>query len=106
KLRKQLQADLSGLQRRLGLTFIYVTHDQEEALSLSDRIAVMDHGEVAQIGAPEEVYNRPRTRFVAQFLGNCNLIDIEIDQHGFAQTPFGKIETNATAGPATLVFRP
>lgn len=74
KLRKQLQADLLALQRRLGLTFVYVTHDQEEALRLSDRIAVMNHGRIEQVGAPKEVYDLPKTRFVAEFLGDCNLI--------------------------------
>lgn len=74
KLRKQLQADLLALQRRLGLTFVYVTHDQEEALRLSDRIAVMNHGRIEQVGAPKEVYDFPKTRFAAEFLGDCNLI--------------------------------
>jgi spermidine/putrescine transport system ATP-binding protein len=75
KLRKQLQVELLALQRRLGITFIYVTHDQEEALVLSDRLAVMRAGKIEQMGQIEAVYERPRTRFVAQFLGSCNLID-------------------------------
>src|SRR3954468_11920409 len=90
KLRKQLQADLLALQRRLGLTFVYVTHDQEEALSLSDRLAVMNHGAVEQVGAPQEVYNHPKTRYVAEFLGNSNLIEAEIIE-GVARAAFGEV---------------
>ena len=74
KLRRQLQIELHALQRRLGITFILVTHDQEEALALSDRIAVLNAGHIEQIGAGRELYERPRTRFVAQFLGTCNLL--------------------------------
>lgn len=74
KLRKQLQIELHALQRRLGITFILVTHDQEEALALSDRIAVMHAGRVEQLGDGRELYEAPRTRFVAQFLGTCNLL--------------------------------
>jgi spermidine/putrescine transport system ATP-binding protein len=74
KLRRQLQIELHALQRRLGITFILVTHDQEEALALSDRIAVMHAGRVEQLGDARELYERPRTRFVAQFLGTCNLL--------------------------------
>lgn len=74
KLRKQLQLELHQLQRRLGITFIYVTHDQEEALVMSDRIAVMNAGRIEQIDAAADLYERPRTRFVAQFLGLCNLL--------------------------------
>jgi ABC-type Fe3+/spermidine/putrescine transport system ATPase subunit len=75
RLRKQVRAELKNLQRRVGITFLFVTHDQEEALSLSDRIAVMHHGRIQQIGAPEEIYLQPRTRFVASFLGAVNWID-------------------------------
>jgi spermidine/putrescine transport system ATP-binding protein len=75
KLRKELQVELSGLQRRLGMTFVYVTHDQEEALVMSDRIAVMRAGRIEQLDASRSLYERPRTRFVGQFLGSCNLID-------------------------------
>jgi spermidine/putrescine transport system ATP-binding protein len=75
KLRKQLQVELHQLQRRLGITFIYVTHDQEEALVMSDRIAVMNAGRIEQLDEAEKLYERPRTRFVAQFLGSCNLIE-------------------------------
>jgi ABC-type Fe3+/spermidine/putrescine transport system ATPase subunit len=75
KLRKQMRAELKDMQRRAGITFLFVTHDQEEALSLSDCIAVMNQGLVEQFGAPEEVYLRPATRFVAGFLGIVNWID-------------------------------
>ncbi|MBK9139250.1 MAG: ABC transporter ATP-binding protein [Verrucomicrobia bacterium] len=74
KLRQQLQTELRALQRRLGITFIHVTHDQTEALALSDRLAVMQRGRIEQVGEPTAVYERPRTRFVADFLGACNLI--------------------------------
>jgi spermidine/putrescine transport system ATP-binding protein len=73
KLRKEMQVELSNLHQDLGLTFILVTHDQEEALSLSDRIAVMRAGKIEQIGTPTEIYERPRTQFVADFIGDTNL---------------------------------
>ena len=75
KLRKQMQGELKALQRRLGITFIYVTHDQEEALTMSDRIAVMNRGRLEQVGTPEEVYNHPETKFVADFIGESNIIE-------------------------------
>jgi ABC-type Fe3+/spermidine/putrescine transport system ATPase subunit len=75
QLRKQVRAELKDLQRRSGVTFLFVTHDQEEALAMSDRIAVMNAGAVEQIGAPQEIYQRPRTRFVASFLGAMNWMD-------------------------------
>jgi ABC-type Fe3+/spermidine/putrescine transport system ATPase subunit len=74
QLRKQVRAELKDLQRRVGITFLFVTHDQEEALSMSDQIAVMNAGAVEQTGSPEEVYRRPTTRFVASFLGAMNWI--------------------------------
>jgi ABC-type Fe3+/spermidine/putrescine transport system ATPase subunit len=75
QLRKQVRAELKDLQRRVGVTFLFVTHDQEEALSMSDFIAVLNCGAVEQVGTPEEVYCRPATRFVASFLGAMNWID-------------------------------
>jgi len=96
KLRRQLQIELHNLQRRLGITFIYVTHDQDEAMVMSDRIAVMNAGRIEQLGTPEEIYERPRTRFVAGFLGSCNFIDAEIhSRHGpevFVKTPLGDLK--------------
>ncbi|HEV2858634.1 MAG TPA: ABC transporter ATP-binding protein [Solirubrobacterales bacterium] len=74
KLRKELQVELKRIQRDVGITFVYVTHDQEEALTMSDRIAVMNRGRVEQVAAPEEVYNRPGTTFVAGFIGVSNLM--------------------------------
>ena len=78
KLRKQLQVELKGIQRDVGITFVYVTHDQEEALTMSDRIAVMNRGVIEQIDGPEEVYERPRTTFVAGFIGVSNLMPGEV----------------------------
>jgi spermidine/putrescine transport system ATP-binding protein len=75
KLRKQMRVELKELQQRVGITFLFVTHDQEEALSMSDSIAVMNQGRVEQVGTPEEVYLRPATRFVAGFLGAMNWIN-------------------------------
>jgi spermidine/putrescine transport system ATP-binding protein len=75
KLRRALQIELKTLQEQIGLTFIYVTHDQEEALTMSDRLAVMNHGRIEQLGPPKEVYSEPATTFVADFLGLSNLMD-------------------------------
>jgi spermidine/putrescine transport system ATP-binding protein len=74
KLRRQLQIELKRIQSEVGITFVYVTHDQEEALTMSDRIAVMHAGKVEQLGTPEELYERPATRFVADFIGTTNLL--------------------------------
>ena len=79
KLRKGLQVELKRIQRDVGITFVYVTHDQEEALTMSDRIAVMNRGVVEQLATPEEVYERPRTRFVAGFIGVSNLMPGEVE---------------------------
>lgn len=75
KLRKQMQVELKHLQKKLGLTFIYVTHDQEEALTMSDRIAVMNAGKIDQIGTAEEIYELPQTKFVADFIGETNMFE-------------------------------
>ncbi|TMG13873.1 MAG: ABC transporter ATP-binding protein [Chloroflexi bacterium] len=75
KLRKQMQLELKRIQGEVGITFIFVTHDQEEAMTISDRIAVMNHGRIEQLGRPEDVYERPATQFVAEFLGASNLLD-------------------------------
>jgi len=75
KLRQTMQVELKDIQQRVGITFIYVTHDQEEALTMSDRLAVFNHGRIEQIGTPSEVYERPATGFVAGFVGVSNLID-------------------------------
>ena len=78
KLRKQMQLELKRIQTEVGITFIYVTHDQEEAMTMSDRIAVMRAGRIEQLGTPEELYERPTTAFVAGFLGVSNLLDGEV----------------------------
>ncbi len=75
KLRKAMQVELKALQVRVGITFIYVTHDQEEALTMSDRIGVMDQGQLLQVGKPHEVYEAPKSRFVADFIGDTNYLD-------------------------------
>ena len=82
KLRKQMQVELKRIQSEIGITFIFVTHDQEEAMTMSDRIAVMRQGRIEQLGAPEELYERPTTDFVAGFLGVSNLLDGEIVGRG------------------------
>lgn len=79
KLRKEMQVELSNLHQELGLTFVMVTHDQEEALSLSDRIAVMNHGKVEQIGSPSQIYECPQTPFVADFIGDTNLLHGKVE---------------------------
>ena len=75
KLRKDMQAELKNIQQRLGITFIYVTHDQEEALSMSDTVVVMDNGVIQQIGTPLDIYNEPKNAFVADFIGESNILD-------------------------------
>ncbi len=87
KLRKQMQIELKRIQTEVGITFVYVTHDQEEAMTMSDRIAVMRAGKVEQLGTPEELYERPTTEFVAGFLGISNLLEGRVDQSndGFAE---------------------
>jgi putative spermidine/putrescine transport system ATP-binding protein len=75
KLREEMQSELKGLQRALGLTFVFVTHDQSEALSMADRVAVFNEGRIVQVGPPEEVYERPATRFVARFVGSANVLE-------------------------------
>jgi len=99
KIRVQVRAEIRTLQRELGITTVYVTHDQEEALSLSDRVAVMRDGRVLQLGAPRELYERPRTRFVADFVGTNNLIPGTVKgQAGevlFVETVLGPIMARA-----------
>lgn len=80
KLREQMQLDIRDLHRRLGLTIVFVTHDQDEALTMSDRIAVFNHGRIEQIGAPREIYELPRTPFVAEFIGETNLLACTVQE--------------------------
>ena len=77
KLRKEMQLELKHLQTQVGITFIYVTHDQEEALTMSDRIALMRQGRIEQVGTPREIYAKPRTRYVADFIGETNLLKVD-----------------------------
>src|SRR6202022_3903525 len=86
KLRIQMREELRNLQRRLGKTSIYVTHDQTEALALSDRIAVLSHGRIEQIGPPAEIYERPASAFVAEFIGSSNMLRGRIVERGEAGT--------------------
>jgi putative spermidine/putrescine transport system ATP-binding protein len=74
KLREQMQVELKTLQRNLGITFVFVTHDQGEALSMADRVAIFNQGKIVQVGAPQDIYERPRTRFVADFVGSSNVL--------------------------------
>jgi spermidine/putrescine transport system ATP-binding protein len=79
KLRVQMQLELKRIQREVGTTFIYVTHDQGEALTMSDQIAVMNNGRIEQLGTPQDIYDRPTTRFVANFIGNANVLAVDVD---------------------------
>ena len=114
KLRHSLRAELTALQKEVGITFVFVTHDQEEALEMSNRLAVMDGGRVMQLGTPEEVYQEPLTEFVADFLGVANLFDIEcLAGSGLVRTVrMGEFTLDAQApaghdsGPGRAVIRP
>ncbi len=100
KLRKGLQIELKQIQREVGITFVYVTHDQEEALTMSDRIAVMNRGRVEQVGTPEDVYERPATTFVAGFIGVSNLMPATVagpDEVRLDQGPIVKARTDGLA---------
>jgi spermidine/putrescine transport system ATP-binding protein len=116
KLRKAMQLELKSLNREVGVTFIYVTHDQEEALTMSDRIAVMSEGRILQIGAPTEIYERPRSRFVADFIGQTNFIEgavrtisdgvAELDVAGSGSIRGGVPAGVAPSGAVTAAVRP
>ncbi|HET7514107.1 MAG TPA: ABC transporter ATP-binding protein [Gaiella sp.] len=98
KLRKELQVELKRIQRDVGITFVYVTHDQEEALTMSDRIAVMNRGRVEQVAAPEEVYDRPATTFVAGFIGVSNLMPATVTSSGEVKLDQGQTIATQTDG--------
>jgi len=104
KLRKELQLELRQLQRRLGITFVHVTHDQDEALAMSDRVAVMNAGRIVQLGTPDELYDRPKTSFVAEFIGVCNLFEGNLirrtKQLLETETPLGRLRIEL---PATTI---
>jgi spermidine/putrescine transport system ATP-binding protein len=100
KLRKQMQLELKRIQRDVGITFLYVTHDQEEAMTMSNHLAVMRHGKIEQIGAPEDVYERPATEFVAGFLGASNLLDAELKERGDGHAVVALSDGSALMVPA------
>jgi spermidine/putrescine transport system ATP-binding protein len=113
KLRRSLKVELKALQERVGITFLYVTHDQEEALTMSDRLAVMNAGRIVQIGTPREVYEEPADTYVADFLGAANLMEVSVESAG----PPGVLRIGdfalssarceaAVGGPAHAVIRP
>jgi len=104
-LRKQMQTELKSLQREVGITFIFVTHDQEEAMALSDRVALLREGMVEQIADPREIYGRPATAYVAQFIGQTNLLRAEV-REGLARAGSIAWPTSGPAGKATFSLRP
>jgi iron(III) transport system ATP-binding protein len=113
KIRVQVRAEIRKLQQELGITTIYVTHDQEEALALSDRVAVMKDGRVLQVGVPKEIYERPRTRFVADFVGTNNLLPGAIEERrgerlivATALGRFHAIANGSVEGACVLAIRP
>jgi spermidine/putrescine ABC transporter ATP-binding subunit len=109
RLRQQMQFELKQLQKQLGVTLLFVTHDQEEALALSDRIAVMNAGRIEQVGSPHEIYERPRTRFVADFVGEINIIDGTWSE-GLLRAADGQAMPAPTVagrtGPGAIAIRP
>jgi len=112
KLRRQMQGELARIHDQVGTTFVFVTHDQEEALSMATRIAVMSQGRVVQTGTPEEIYHHPRNRFVADFIGESNFLDGSVRaEAGSAVFVVGDgatvpLPNGASPGPATLMVRP
>src|SRR6185436_3878550 len=103
KLRKQMQVELKRIQQEVGITFIYVTHDQEEAMTMSDRIAVMNKGKYEQLGDPEALYERPKTLFVAGFLGVSNLLPAKRDGAGDGYAGFRRSGGTGVRVPASLL---
>ncbi|MET2828505.1 ABC transporter ATP-binding protein [Mesorhizobium shangrilense] len=112
ELRRSMQEFLKDLQRRIRTTFVFITHDQEEAISMSDRIAVMDHGNLVQVGTPQEIYYKPRSEFVAKFFGENNLLPAQLDTDGvtgIVQSPLGRHPIPALASSSAdllLAIRP
>ena len=116
KLKESVQLELIGLQKEVGITFVYVTHDQSEALALSHRIAVMNHGRVEQVDEPSKIYGFPRNRFVADFIGQCNLLDGEIKScvgdrmtialSGIGDVAASNVESDAPGLKGALALRP
>jgi spermidine/putrescine transport system ATP-binding protein len=111
KLRKQMQLTLKRIQHEIGITFVHVTHDQEEAMTMADAIAVMNRGRIEQLGAPEELYERPRTSFVARFLGASNLLHGTVDASGAVRLASGAVvrvdeELPPSGSPVAVGIRP
>lgn len=110
KLRKEMQKELKDMQERLGITFIFVTHDQEEALTMSDTIVVLDKGEIQQVGTPEQIYNKPKNCFVAKFIGETNILEGKIIEDflvEFSNTTFKCSGTGFSSGEnVDVVVRP
>ncbi len=116
KLREDMQLELINLQKEVGITFVYVTHDQTEALTLSHRIAVMNKGRVEQLDEPSKIYGFPRSRFVADFIGHCNLLSgsvgasaggvVTVDVGGLGPVRVATASTLGTGRPATVALRP
>jgi len=113
KLRRRVREDIRELQQSLGLTVAYVTHDQQEALAVSDRIIVMSNARIAQVGEPRELYEAPRDRFVADFIGDANLVEAELGPHRGSRAPvrLGGVELElehrgAASGPVRIAIRP
>jgi putative spermidine/putrescine transport system ATP-binding protein len=107
KLRDTLRIEIDGLLRQLGTTAVYVTHDQAEAMALGDRVVVMSHGRIAQIGSPQDIYHRPADRFVAEFVGVMNRLSGEV-RDGWFHGPGGRIPVgeNTLGGRCEALFRP
>ena len=112
KLRRHVREEIRQIQQRLGLTAVYVTHDQEEAMAVSDRIIVMKNAEIAQEGTPHDLYDRPANAFIADFIGDANLVDVEVIRSG-AETEIAlqgrRLRlplASTTTGPAKMVLRP
>ncbi len=111
KLRQKMRLELKALQRETGITFVFVTHDQEEALAMSDRIAVLADGRVQQLGTPEEIYDAPANRFVADFIGGSNLLEARVSARGRVRvSDLGELDAETgqveSGKPVTLCIRP
>ena len=99
KLREETQFELMDIQHSLGMTFVVVTHDQEEAMTMADRIAVMDHGRIVQVATPGEIYEQPRTRFIAEFVGDVNILEGRVRGQ---QSGLWQIDTASAQAPLTI----
>jgi len=111
RLREQMRVELKKITRAIGVTTLYVTHDQAEALSLGDKVCVMNEGEILQVGLPQEVYARPKSLFVAKFVGEMNVIRGTVTDRGLVHSPVGKIHCPLPPGlssgnEVTLAIRP